>query len=196
MRIRMTLTAAALLLAAFLLPQIVQASSISPSLRGDGQVTIYRPDKDERATIRYRDAKGRYLPEGFDRIASIFRCRLTEQEHAIDAELIEILDAIQDHFDAAEVRLISPYRSPERNALMRRQGRRVARDSLHMRGMAADIELPGVSRQALRDYAFALHQGGVGFYRRSGFVHIDSGEPRAWGFKPRLSRTRPATAQK
>lgn len=192
----MMLTAAALLLAALLLPQIAQASSIPASLRGDGQIAIYRPDKDEHATVRYRDAKGRYLPQGFEQIATIFRCRLTEEQHEIDAELIEILDAIQDHFDAREVRLISAYRSPERNALMRRQGRRVARDSLHMRGMAADIELPGVSRQALRDFAFALHQGGVGFYRRSGFVHVDSGEPRAWGFTPRLSRTRPASAQK
>ncbi len=189
-------TAAALLTAALLLPSVLQASSIPSTLRGDGQIALYRPDKDEHAAIRYRDAKGRYLPEGFGRIAAIFRCRLTEEQHEIDAELIEILDAIQDHFDAREVRLISAYRSPERNSLMRRQGRRVARDSLHMRGMAADIEIAGISRQALRDFAYALRQGGVGFYRRSGFVHIDSGEPRAWGFKPRLSRSRPATAQK
>ncbi|MFA4873792.1 MAG: DUF882 domain-containing protein [bacterium] len=167
------------------------------SLRGDGVVTLYRPDKNERGTFRYRDASGRYMPEVMDEIARIFRCRLTGEKHEIDPRLIEILDALQDHFGSQEVRLISTYRSPERNAMLRRHSRGVAKESLHMRGMAADIELPGVSKAAVRNFAFALHDGGVGFYRRSGFVHVDCGSLRTWGWKPRpYTRTSPAAAAK
>ena len=169
----------------------------APAVRGDGSVTFFRPDKQERATVRYRDGRGGYDAEAMEAIAQLFRCRLTGEVHAIDPELIEILDALQDHFSVPEVRLISTYRSPERNALMRRHSRGVAKESLHMQGRAADVELPGISKVAVRDFAYALHGGGVGFYRRRGFVHVDTGAPRTWGFKPHApSRSRPAAAQK
>lgn len=190
--------AGVLLCALGLIPFNVSAStnSIPKSLRGDGSVTLFRPDKQERATIQYRDLKGRYLPHALEEIAYAFRCRMTDETHPIDTDLIEILDAIEDRFEARELKLVSPYRSPTRNLLMRRQGRGVARDSLHMRGQAADIEITGISKESLRDFAAALHQGGVGYYRRNPFVHVDSGSPRTWGFKPNLTRTRPATSQK
>jgi uncharacterized protein YcbK (DUF882 family) len=174
------------------------AEEIPSSMRGDGEITLYRPVKNERQTFRYRDGKGNYDDGVMADIAHIFRCRLTNEAHAIDTELVEILDAIEDHFGAPEVRLISAYRSPERNAVMRRQGRRVARRSLHMEGRAADIEVPGVSRYGVRDFAYALMRGGVGYYRNRGFIHIDTGDPRTWGFKPAptRSRTKPATAHK
>ncbi len=194
MRRRAILILAAATLIASSLPAYVHAAS---ALRGDGVVTFYRPDKNERATFRYRDSAGRYMPAAMDAIAHIFRCRLTGEEHEIDPRLIELLDTIQDHFGSNEVRLISTYRSPLRNAIMHRRSRGVAKESLHMRGMAADIELPGVAKTAVRDFAYAMHGGGVGFYRRNGFVHVDCGFMRAWGWKPRpYSRTSPASANK
>jgi len=177
----------------------VQAHAGFPEpLRGDGKLTLFRPVKGERMTFTYRDHDGLYVDEALDGIAHIFRCRLTDEVHPIDTELIEMLDAIEDHFGAQEVRLISAYRSPTRNALMRRQGRRVAKKSLHMEGRAADIEVPGASRYEVRDFAYALKQGGVGFYRNRPFIHIDTGDLRTWGFKPKAAgvRTKPAMSHK
>ena len=174
------------------------AAEIPPALRGDGKLTLYRPVKNERATFRYRDGNGNYDEGALTDIAHIFRCRLTGEAHSIDTGLIEIMDAIEDHFEAPEIRLISAYRSPERNTLMRRQGRRVAKRSLHMEGRAADIEVPGASRYEVRGFAYALQQGGVGYYRNRSFIHVDTGELRTWGFKPSPARSRvkPATAHK
>jgi uncharacterized protein YcbK (DUF882 family) len=194
MRTRIIALIISLSLTTILIPGSLPAAS---QLRGDGTITFYRPDKNERATIHYRDASGKYSTEAMKAIAHLFRCRLTGEEHEIDPALIEKLDTIEDHFRAGEIRLISTYRSPLRNALMRRHSRGVAKESLHMRGMAADIEIERISKTSVRDFAYSLHDGGVGFYRRSGFVHVDSGAARAWGWNPKpYSRTSPAAAFK
>ena len=195
--IRATLLALAVL-ASLPLCRSLLAAEIPPALRGDGELTLYRPVKNERVTFRYRDADGNYDERAIADVAHAFRCRLTDEAHAIDTGLIEVMDAIEDHFEAPEIRLISAYRSPERNTLMRRQGRRVAKRSLHMEGRAADIEVPGASRYEVRNFAHALQQGGVGHYRNRSFIHIDTGELRTWGFTPAPARGRVklATAHK
>jgi uncharacterized protein YcbK (DUF882 family) len=76
--------------------------------------------------------------------------------------------------------VICGYRSPSTNALMRRKSRGVASNSYHMRGKAVDVCLPGVSLSRLRDVALAARMGGVGFYPRDGFVHLDTGPVRHW----------------
>lgn len=149
----------------------------------DASITIYRPDLNERETFVYRDARGQINQAAMEGIAKIFRCKLTGEVHPIDIELIEILDQIEHHFGIGEIKLISPYRSPLRNALMKKQGRGVAKNSLHMFGKAADIEIAGVSTTQIRDYAYSLHKGGVGFYGKNTFVHVDSGSLRTWGWK-------------
>ncbi len=175
-----------------------QASEIPRHLRGDGTVALYNQSRSERAQFKYRNRDGRYNEDAFEEISLFFRCRLTGEDHDIDPKLIEILDAVEDRFKASEVKIISEYRSPERNALMRKKGRRVAKRSLHMEGRAADIEVPGVSKVALRNFAHSLKQGGVGSYSKRGFIHVDTGEVRTWGFAPGrpATRTRPATAHK
>lgn len=155
-----------------------------PQGPGDGVVTLYRPDEDERQTFRYRNAEGKVDPAAMAEIRHFFRCRLTAEEHEVDPVLIETLDVISDRFGGQEVRIISGYRSPTRNALMRKQGRRVAKNSLHMKGMAADIEIEGISPVAIRDESYALRRGGVGYYGRNTFVHVDTGELRTWGWRP------------
>jgi uncharacterized protein YcbK (DUF882 family) len=77
--------------------------------------------------------------------------------------------------------IISGYRSPETNEMLRRKGGGAAKRSLHMVGRAVDLRLKGVRLAALRDTATALGHGGVGYYPRSGFVHIDTGRVRSWG---------------
>jgi len=76
--------------------------------------------------------------------------------------------------------VISGYRSPATNASMARPGSGVATNSLHTRGMAIDIRVPGCSLTRLRDEAAALKLGGVGYYPKSGFVHVDIGRVRYW----------------
>ena len=95
-------------------------------------------------------------------------------------KLIELVDNIQDHFKVPQIRVISGYRSPEYNAKLRRRSRRVAKQSMHMRGRAMDIKIPGVNNRTLRNYAASLEAGGVGYYGRRAFVHVDSGPVRTW----------------
>lgn len=151
---------------------------------GNGIVTLYRPDKDERATFAYRDKNGAYDRDALVEIAHFFRCRLTDEEHEISPKLIELLDAMEDHFDAPEIQLISGYRSPLRNSIMSARSRRVAKKSLHTEGMAADIKIAGISNRRIRSFAYRLGRGGVGYYGQKSFVHVDTGPVRAWGWMP------------
>lgn len=163
---------------------------------GDGHVNLYRPVKQERLSIQYRDKRGNYIPEAFDKIAYFFRCRLEDEVHDIDPGLIEIIDSMEDHFGAKEVQLISAYRSPERNAKMRASGNTVvAEKSLHMSGMAADVQIDGVSAKEAREFAYTLKRGGVGAYSGRPFIHVDTGGLRTWGWKPTLSMDTHALAQ-
>ncbi|HPQ80883.1 MAG TPA: DUF882 domain-containing protein [bacterium] len=155
---------------------------------GDGTVSLYRADKNERGTFAYRKKNGTFDSKELEKIAHFFRCRLTEEVHPIDPELISIIDAISDRFGGKEVEVVSGYRSPTRNALMRRKSRRVAKRSLHMQGAAADIVIKGVPPANLRNFAYSLGRGGVGYYGKRTFVHVDTGPLRAWGWKPPVNR--------
>jgi len=148
--------------------------------QGDGFLKFYNTHSHETMDITYKDDDGEYLRDGIDEIEYILRCRMTNEEISMDLKLIEVIDKIQDHFDAEEVHIISGYRSPTLNVTLRAQGRRVASRSLHMNGMAIDIRIPGVSTRELRDYARSLKAGGVGYYAGPDFVHIDVGRVRYW----------------
>lgn len=167
------------------------------STLGDGKLDLFRPVTNERASFKYRNEDGSYDAIVMDKIAHFFRCRMTGQTHPIDPQLIERLDSIEDHFEGHSIKLVSAYRSPTRNSVMRRSGRRVANNSLHMSGMAADIEIVGVPSYKVRNFAYSLGAGGVGYYRRRSFVHVDIGQTRTWGWNPAPSRRgRPAMSSK
>jgi uncharacterized protein YcbK (DUF882 family) len=76
--------------------------------------------------------------------------------------------------------VVSAFRSAQTNKMLREQSKRVAKDSLHVRGQAIDVRLSGRDTRRLRDAALTLRQGGVGFYQRSNFVHLDTGAVRSW----------------
>jgi len=76
--------------------------------------------------------------------------------------------------------IISAYRSPKTNAKLRNKSNGVAKRSLHMQGKAIDIRLKGLNTKTLRDEAIAMKVGGVGYYRRSDFIHLDTGRVRYW----------------
>jgi uncharacterized protein YcbK (DUF882 family) len=123
-----------------------------------------------------------YVPSAFRKINRVLRDHRTGDIHPIDPELIDTLARIQRDCrcgDAVEV--LSGYRSPKTNNMLRRNSSGVARNSYHMKGQAADIRVPGSSTAKVRNTARALRVGGVGYYPRSGFVHIDTGHVRTWG---------------
>jgi uncharacterized protein YcbK (DUF882 family) len=82
--------------------------------------------------------------------------------------------------NTGEIHVISGYRSPEYNAQLVKRSRRVARNSLHIEGQAIDFYIPGVGLRELRHAALKLQYGGVGFYPRAKFVHLDCGPFRTW----------------
>jgi len=198
MKIGIYIASLFLLITALVFPcDIANSEPYQEQFLGDGIVTLYRPDKDEGVTFAYRDEEGAYDQDALAEIAHFFRCRLTDEEHEIDPELIELLDAIEDHFDAPQVQVISGYRSPLRNSIMSARNRRVAKKSLHTEGMAADIKIAGVSNSLIRNFAYRLGRGGVGYYGQKSFVHVDTGPLRAWGWMPPvLAGRRSAGVQK
>lgn len=155
--------------------------------RGDGRLAISNYHEKEYREILYRD-KGRYLPEGMKQMESILRSRGDGSSHPIDPRLMELIDLIQDYFGAETVEIISGYRSPSYNRALKMGGRGVASESLHTKGLAADIHLDEVTEEELFAFAKLLGRGGVGIYPRFNFVHVDVGPVRSWREAPAKER--------
>ncbi len=147
--------------------------------RGDGILHLYAYHLKETSVVHYRDGE-KILPEGVTQIQKIFRSRDSDREIALSPKLLEVLDHIEDHFGVRQVEIISGYRSREFNQGLKESGRKVAKESLHIQGMAADVHLDEVTEEALRDYAQSLNLGGVGYYPSLHFVHVDVGPVRHW----------------
>lgn len=126
-------------------------------------------------------AKGRYLREALSDINYILRDYRTDEVKAIDLRLLDLLHKIQGLVDTLRpFQVVSGYRSPSTNAMLAARRPGVAKRSLHMQGKAVDISIPGVHLAYLRRAAIALRTGGVGYYPRSNFVHVDVGPVRTW----------------
>ena len=147
----------------------------------EGRLTLFNTHNNEKLTVTYRTVDGEYNPEALSAIDRILRCRYTGEVARIDIRTIEFLNRIdKDLGGENEIHIISGYRSPELNVNLRREGRKVAKRSLHMKGKAIDIAIPHVNTETVRRTALKLGKGGVGYYPTAGFVHIDSGPFRTW----------------
>ena len=125
---------------------------------------------------------GQYVDGPCSELNALLRDWRTGDVYAMEPRLLDYLHALQSSLAArGEVHIISGYRSPKTNAALRKQGRGVAKRSLHMRGMAMDVRFPKEQLGDVRRAAMALQRGGVGFYAKSNFLHIDIGRPRSWG---------------
>jgi uncharacterized protein YcbK (DUF882 family) len=134
----------------------------------------------ERLQVVYY-ARAAYLPGALDSVERLLRDFRTGERHPIDPRLLDTLCALRAACGGGTFEIISGYRSPGTNAMLRRASTGVARDSLHTTGRAIDVRLVGTDTARLRDAAIALGHGGVGYYPESDFVHLDTGRVRTWG---------------
>ena len=123
-----------------------------------------------------------YLPPSLNRLNVFLRDHYSGDIGRMDPRLYDILYLIRRELGTqAAFQIISGYRSPHTNERLRKtRGGGVAKRSLHVDGKALDIRLPGIPLTDLRDAAISLKQGGVGYYPKDAFVHIDTGKPRFW----------------
>ncbi len=125
---------------------------------------------------------GDYIPEVMREITHFMRDFRNDKLMPIDNRAIDIWAAAHSLMDTDEpYMMLSGYRSPETNAMLRSRSRSVARNSLHMKGQAADLRLGNRSVRQMASAAAACHAGGVGKYTGSNFVHMDCGPIRVWG---------------
>ncbi len=130
-------------------------------------------------TVYY--ANGEYVPDALSKINYILRDQRNNEIKAMDVRLLDLLYTIATKLETAQpFHIISGYRSPASNALLRRISSGVAEHSQHMEGKAADIRLPGINLSLLRRVSMSLKDGGVGYYPTSDFVHVDVARVRYW----------------
>lgn len=125
--------------------------------------------------------KGKYQIAALKQIYHILRDRRTGEIHSIDLRLLNLLNSIKKTTNSNHpFHVISGYRSPATNAMLYRTTKGVDKNSYHMKGRAIDIRLPGFKTRELREVCVDLEKGGVGYYPKSDFVHVDTGPIRTW----------------
>ena len=120
-------------------------------------------------------------PDNSTELSHFLRDFRTGDIHPIDPRLLDMLCRLQILVDSSGTfEVISGYRSPATNTKLQKASRRVAKNSLHMKGMAIDIRLSDVPTNKLRATACEMQEGGVGYYAKSDFIHLDTGRFRTW----------------
>lgn len=175
---RRWLSLGGIILGASLLPACVSATLSTPkplSLR------FRNINTGEVLTSKFHDGKG-FVAAELKKLNHIMRDRRTNQVKRIDPNLFLKVSRMQTVLGlrSAEVVIISGYRSAQTNAAMRRTSRGVASNSYHILGQAMDLQISGVPLVKVRNAAEKLANGGVGYYPRSNFVHVDTGPVRTW----------------
>lgn len=153
-------------------------ASAGPKDRPEKVLRLRNVHTGERLFTRYW-VNGRYVQSEVDRINYLLRCHYSNVVKPINIEVINLLCGIKDSLACGEeISIISGYRSPLYNNLLRRLGRHVAAASLHLQGLAIDFAIPGIRTKDLSQIAMQFQAGGVGLY--PDFVHIDVGDVRRW----------------
>lgn len=149
------------------------------SAKATHPMTFYHAHTGEQLRIDYsRKGCSQSTLKKLNRFLRDFR---TGEIQPIDTGLLEIIYGIQQNSGCrGAIEIISGYRSPATNNQLRSNSKGVASKSLHLKGQALDIRLSDLTSRKLRDTAISLQKGGVGYYAKSNFVHIDTGRVRAW----------------
>ena len=149
-------------------------------------LSFHHTHSDEDLTVTFK-RHGRYDEDALKQINHFLRDWRSQDHTTMDRHLFDILWEVYRDVDGKQpIQIISAYRSPATNSMLRRRSSGVARFSQHMNGQAMDFFIPGVSLEQIRFAGLRLQRGGVGFYPTSGspFVHLDTGSIRHW---PRMS---------
>jgi uncharacterized protein YcbK (DUF882 family) len=126
-------------------------------------------------------SNGGYDQVALEDIAYVLRDHRADEVQAIDTELLDLLTLVRRTLNTGQpFHVISGYRSPRTNAKLHAKSKGVAKKSLHMLGKAIDVRIPDVPLSRLRKVGLELAAGGVGYYPKSNFVHLDIGRPRFW----------------
>ena len=175
------------LIGAFAATALIAAPTYSNAfgfLRGAGdirRIRMYSGRTGESLDTIYW-IEGEYSPEALKEINYFMRDWRSDEVMKMDARTVDIAAAAHRLMDVNEpYMLLSGYRTPKTNAMLRESSRGVARNSLHMKGQAADLRLKSRSVGQMYKAATACAAGGVGKYSRSNFVHMDCGPIRHWG---------------
>ncbi|MFZ7126265.1 MAG: DUF882 domain-containing protein [Desulfobacterales bacterium] len=167
-----------LAIAACSLPLPIQA--LAAHLPDKRRLQLYNTHTNEKLNICYYE-NGRYIPDALSGISELLRDHRTGDVKPIAPDLLDLLSAIGKRVgDSPPFHIISGYRSPVTNAMLRRKSNGVAKKSFHMMGRAVDIRIPSMRTARLREVAKKLRAGGVGYYAKSDFVHVDLGPVRHW----------------
>jgi uncharacterized protein YcbK (DUF882 family) len=157
-------------------PETASAQSLP-----DGRLRLYNAHTDERLRVTYRNRSGRYDQAALTDINYLLRCHHSNQVCEIDIQLLEFVNQVEKLVGRGQdIHIYSAYRAPSYNNLLVRQGRGAVPNSLHTIGQAVDLAIPGVRLSKIRRAAIHLQSGGVGYYGRQGFVHLDTGRVRYW----------------
>ncbi len=143
-------------------------------------LSFYNTHTGEELSAVYWES-GDYLPRPLSDINIILRDYRTNEVISIDRNLLDLLHELRAKIKTQQpFHVISGYRSPKTNAFLCEQHRGVVKNSLHICGKAADIRLPGYELSYVRQVAMDLKGGGVGYYPKSDFIHVDVGRVRYW----------------
>lgn len=175
------------ILGAFAATAVAAAPTFSNAagfLRGSGdirRIRMYSGRTGEKIDMIYW-IEGEYIRDALKEINYFMRDWRTNGTKSMDARTLDIIAATHNLLDVSEpYMLLSGYRSPQTNAMLRSKSRSVAKNSLHMKGQAADLRLASRSVSQISRAAASCKAGGVGRYSSSNFVHMDCGVVRSWG---------------
>jgi uncharacterized protein YcbK (DUF882 family) len=160
---------------------IIECAAAEAETGGDARtLKFYHTHTGDELEVTYHE-NGHYQPEAMNELKVFLADWRNGKQHDIDPGVLDILWEIQrvtGNHDTFEV--ISAYRSMETNRYLRSKSKGVAQNSQHLQGRAIDVRLRGLETSKLRDTALALKLGGVGYYEKSDFVHVDTGRVRRW----------------
>jgi uncharacterized protein YcbK (DUF882 family) len=148
------------------------------------RLRLYETHRERRIDIVYRRGND-YIPGAIAKLDYFLRDHLNGSVPHYDPRVFDLLAQLSAAVGKpnGEIDVICGYRSPATNHYLRAHSAGVAQHSLHMKAEAIDIRMPGVNTDFLRETALALHDGGVGYYPHSNFVHVDVGRVRQWCFE-------------
>ena len=144
------------------------------------QLSFYHTHTSESLTVTYF-REGEYVPSALAELNRFLRDFRTGDAADMDPAVFDILFDVQTKSGSTGTyQIISAYRSPATNEMLRDNSNGVARNSQHLLGKAIDVRLTDIDSTELRDVALSLQRGGVGYYEESDFVHVDTGRVRQW----------------